>query len=890
MSVRNLDALMNPGSVALVGASDREGSLGSLIWRNLTRAGFNGMLYPVNPRRKSVGGIVAYKDFAALPEAPDLAVIVTPPQQVPAIIAEAGAAGTRAAVIISAGFSPELRQQALDAARPHLMRLQGPNCLGLILPPSGFNGSFAQLMPASGGVAFLSQSGAILTSVIDWAGPRGIGFSHLVSLGEMADVDFGDLLDYLAIDPNVTAILMYAEAITHARKFMSAARRAARVKPVIVIKAGRHPQSAKAVSSHTGAMAGSDAVYDAAFLRAGMLRVYGLPQLFTAVETLAQLKVLPKGDRAAIITNGGGIGILATDAAIDSGVALAEIGPATMAKLDAVLPATWSRGNPVDIIGDAPPERYGAALAALLDDPGNDAIIALNCPTATSDASHSAAAVIEAYAKSPKPLFTAWIGQATAAEARAMFSRFHIPSFETPEAAVRGFSHVVRYRRSQELLMETPPSMPTSFAFDAKAVERIIAPALSEGRTMLTSPEAQAVLAAYGIATSGTEIASDAAAAGDIAERLGGPVAVKILSPEISHKSDVRGVALDLAGRAEVEKVAAEIIDRAREMRPDARILGVTVEPMVRRTGGLELIVGVTEDEQFGPVVLFGEGGTAVEIIGDRALALPPLNLKLARDLMASTRVWKRLSGYRDRPRADIDAIALTLVKVAQLIVDIPQVAELDINPLLADPSGAIAVDARIRLKHSDLPGAARLAISPYPRELETDFTTSDGTNFLLRPIVPEDEPQVQALITRLSPEAIRFRYFSTIRELSHRDAARFTQIDYDREMALVLTTHGDAGKVPIHGVVRLMADPDNELAEYSIVVEDRLTGRGVGTALMHRIVAYAGARGIREVFGYVMKGNANMLTVCQALGFTVAPQPDDFDSYRVSLKLPATE
>ncbi|TDQ80970.1 acetyltransferase [Dongia mobilis] len=886
MSVRNLDALMNPRSVALVGASDREGSLGSLIWRNLTRAGFKGMLYPVNPRRKSVGGIVAYRGFAALPEAPDLAIIVTPPQLVPGIVAEAGAAGTRAAVVISAGVTAELRQQALDAARPYVMRLQGPNCLGLIVPPLGLNGSFAQLMPGTGGIAFLSQSGAILTSVIDWAGPRGIGFSHLVSLGEMADVDFGDLLDYLAVDPNVSAILMYAEAITSARKFMSAARRAARVKPVIVIKAGRHPQTARAVASHTGAMAGADDVYDAAFRRAGMLRVYGLPQLFTAFETLAQLKVMPKGDRAAILTNGGGIGILATDAAVDAGISLAEIDPQTMARLDAVLPDTWSKGNPVDVIGDAPPERYAAALSALLDAPGCDAIIALNCPTATADASASAAAVIEACAKASKPIFAAWIGDATAADARAMFSRFHIPSFETPEAAVRGFSHVARYRRNQELLMETPPSMPTSFAFDAKAVERIIAPALAEGRAMLTSPEAQAVLAAYGITTSGTEIATDAPAAVGIAERLGGPVAIKILSPDISHKSDVGGVALNVRGPGKVARATLEILARARAKRPDARIIGVTVEPMVQLAGGIELILGVTEDPQFGPVILFGEGGTAVEIIGDRALALPPLNLKLARDLMASTRVWKRLAGYRDRPPADIEAIALTLVKVAQLIVDIPEVAELDINPLLADPQGVTAVDARIRLKPSGRSGAARLAISPYPRELETELATSDGTTYLLRPIVPEDEPEVQALITRLSPEAIRFRYFSTIRELSHRDAARFTQIDYDREMALVLTTRGDAGKVPIHGVVRLMADPDNEMAEYSIVVEDRLTGRGVGTALMHRILGYARTRGIQEVFGYVMKENANMLALCQALGFGVATQPDDFDSYRVSLKL----
>lgn len=889
MSIRNLVSLVTPKSIALIGAGDRPGSLGAVVWRNLKAAGFKGRLYPVNPSHAEIDGVKVYPDVASLPETPELAVLVTPAATVPGLIAALARRGAKAAIVISAGFGgPDgkaLKQQMLEAARPGLLRILGPNCLGMMAPPSGLNAGFAHIAPRSGQIAFLSQSGAILTSVIDWAAPRGIGFSQLVSLGEMVDVDFGDMLDFLADDPATKAILVYMEAVTGARKFMSAARRAARAKPVIVIKAGRHAEAAKAVASHTGALAGADAVYDAAFRRAGMLRVTELEELFDAAETLS-MAALPQGDRLAILTNGGGMGILATDMLIETGGRLAEIEPGTLARLNAVLPAAWSHGNPVDIIGDAPPERYAKAIEALLEDRSNDAILVLNCPTAVADAGASARAVVAALAKSRHCVLTSWIGEQTAAEARRTFRDAGIPTYETPESAVTAFDHIVRYRRNQELLTETPPSMPTSFAVDRTAVQEVIQTALGECREMLTGPESQRILDAYDIPTIRSIVAATPAEAGRAAAKIAGPVAVKILSPDISHKSDIGGVMLGLEGEAAVEGAAAAILDRARTQRPQARVLGVTIEPMVRRPGAIELILGMSEDAQFGPILLFGQGGTAVERIGDRALALPPLNLKLAMDQIASTRIYQLLKGYRDRPAADLEAIALTMTKLSQLVVDVPEIVELDINPLLADAQGVIAVDARVKVQPAKQAGAARLAIRPYPRELEGAAVASDGASFALRPIRPEDAPELMAFISRLSPPAMRLRFFASMRELSSRDAARLTQIDYDREMAIVLTELGEAGKVPIFGVVRLVADPDNERGEYAIVVQDDLTGRGLGTLLMNRIISYARGRGLREIFGHVLSENGSMLRICRDLGFRQDREPDCVGSLMVSLKL----
>ncbi|HVY97968.1 MAG TPA: bifunctional acetate--CoA ligase family protein/GNAT family N-acetyltransferase [Dongiaceae bacterium] len=890
MSTHNLVNLLRPKSIVLIGASDHPGRMGQVTWRNLRSAGFAGKLYPVNPNHATLGGDTCYPDVAALPEVPDLAVVVTPAKTLPGIAAELAAKGVKSAVVITAGFGGKeggaLKQQMLEAARKSGLRILGPNCLGLIIPPLGVNAAFAHLMPQAGGLAFVSQSGAILTSVIDWAQPRGIGFSHLVSMGELGDVDFGDVLDYLTDDPGTTAILMYIEAVTHARKFMSAARRAARMKPVIAIKAGRHAEAAKAVASHTGALAGADAVYDAAFRRAGMLRVYQLDELFTAAQTLALSRIPPAAGRLAILTNGGGIGILATDMLIDVGGKLAELAPATIDKLNAILPGGWSHGNPVDIIGDAPPERFAGAATVLREDPNVDALLALNCPTAIADPVAAAEKVIEAVSGSRLCVMSSWIGEATATEARKRFAAARIPTYETPEEAVRAFGHLIEYRRNREMLMETPPSMPTSFQVDMAPVRAIVDKALAEKREMLTGPEAQQILAAYHVPTTQAAVATTPAEARAVAEKLGRPVAVKILSPDITHKSDIGGVALGLANPDAVEQVAASIIARARELKPQARIIGVTVEPMIKRGDAVELILGMTEDAQFGPILLFGHGGVAVERLADSALALPPLNLKLAQDLMEKTRVYRLLTGYRNQPKADLDAIALTLMKLSQLIVDVPEIVELDINPLLADPDGVVALDARMKVRPAALKGAARLAIRPYPRRLEDTVTDQAGRSFMIRPLLPEDEPEIQALIGRLSPRAIRLRFFAPLKALSHADAARLTQIDYDREMALALTEPGPAGKMPIYGVVRLISDANNERGEYAVVVQDDLTGKGLGMLLMKRIIDYAKSRGIREITGHVLAENQTMLKLCEELGFSIERQTEDTSGVLVRLKL----
>ncbi|MEX0420392.1 bifunctional acetate--CoA ligase family protein/GNAT family N-acetyltransferase [Spiribacter pallidus] len=899
MTIRNLNALFKPRSVAVIGASRRPGSVGAVLARNLFRGGFDGPIMPVNPKHDAIEGVLCYPDIDALPMTPDLAVICTPPDTVAGIVEALARRGTRGVVVITAGFGEggdeageQRRQAVLDAARPQLTRIIGPNCLGILVPRIGLNASFSHLAPPRGRLAFVTQSGAIVTSVLDWAKRRGIGFSHMISLGDMADVDFGDTIDYLANDPDTRAILLYVEAITDARKFMSAARAAARMKPVIVVKSGRHAASAQAAASHTGALAGSDAVYDTAFRRAGMLRVDTLGELFAAVETLASTEP-PAGDRLTILTNGGGIGVLATDALVGQGGHLAELDDDITTALDEVLPATWSKGNPVDIIGDAPGKRYADALAVLADNAETDAILVLNCPTAVADSMDAAEAVIaehqrwQASGSGQRPvMLTSWVGEHTAQDARRRFAEAGIPSYTTPEAAVRAFMHMVAYRRSQEQLLETPPSVPELFQPDHDRAKRLIDRAVDEDRAILSEPEAKSLLAAYGIDVVPTEVAATPAAAGEAAERLGLPAAIKILSADITHKSDVGGVVLDLETAEGVRSAAEAMQRRVAKTYPDADLQGFSVQPMVKRAGAWELIAGFTEDAQFGPVVLFGQGGTAVEVIRDQSLALPPLNLKLAKDMVSRTRIYRQLQGYRDRPAADLEAIALTLTRIAQIAADLPRIKELDINPLLASAGGTIALDARIRVGEAG-DGAGRLAIRPYPRELETRVRADDGSDYLLRPILPEDEPALHRAFSHLTPEQIRLRFFAPMKQLSHMAAARFTQIDYDREMALIIT---DPDRVPgeaeLYGAVHIHADPDGEQAEYSIVVRHELTRQGLGRILMEHVIDYARQRGIGAITGEVLRENQPMLALCRQLGFSERTDPDDRDIIEVQLPL----
>ena len=895
MSVRNLDRLFKPRSIAVIGASKRPQSVGAVLSQNLFNAGFEGPVLPVNPREQSIESTMAYSSVDALPITPDLAVICTPPKTVPGLIDQLGQRGTKAAVVITAGFGEggdaegeALMQATLAAAKPHLLRIVGPNCVGVMIPHLGVNASFVHVNPLPGDIAFVTQSGAVATSIVDWATARGIGFSHVVSLGDMGDVEFGDMLDYLAMDPKTKAILLYVESITEARKFMSAGRAAARTKPVIVIKSGRSDAAAAAAASHTGALAGSDAVYDAAFRRAGMLRVNDLSELFDAVETLA-MGIKVRGDRLAILTNGGGIGVMATDHLVEEGGHMARLDDKTIATLNERLPATWSKGNPVDIIGDAPGARYADALKAILDDRDHDAVLVLNCPTAIADSLEAAQAVVatlDAYpgGSTRRPaVLTSWLGDGAAVEARKLFAQRRIPTYETPGQATRAFMHLVRYRQNQDLLMETPSVLADENPVDPEAARTIIGGVLAEGRDVLTEPEAKWVLAAFGIPVVHTATARTPDEAAAMADTIGRPVALKILSQDILHKSDMGGVRLNLRTSEQVRVAAEEMLATIASQMPSARIEGFTVQEMANMPGAHELIVGIAEDRLFGPTLLFGKGGTEVEVVKDSAIALPPLNSVLARDTMRRTRVWDLLQGYRNRPPADLDAIAATLIRIGQLAIDLPEVTELDINPLFANETGVLALDARIKVRQvadraGAQPGYDRLAIRPYPKSLEKTVAIKDGRRFLLRPIRPEDEPLLQGMIQRCSPEDVRLRFFTPLRELSHPQAARLTQIDYDREMALVAIAPDDKSpeKDALYGVVRIAADPDNERAEYGVMVRSDLKGQGLGHALMDEILAYARNRGIGQVFGEVLRENTTMLAMCQDLGFERSVDPDD--------------
>lgn len=895
MTIRNLTKLLAPQSVALIGASPQPASVGKIIARNLAEGGFSGPIWFVNPRHQSIDGAICYPSVASLPCVADLAVVATPPATIPKLIAELGAKGTRAAVVISAGVGPELRDEMLKAAQPYCLRIQGPNCLGLLLPRIGLNASFSHRMPAKGDLAFLSQSGALITAMVDWASTRRVGFSHIVSLGDMADADFGDFLDYLAGDRDSRAILLYMEQLTHAPKFMSAARRAARSKPVIVLKTGRHASAAKAAMSHTGALAGADAAYNAAFRRAGLLRVQELEELFEAAEILSSAPRL-SGERLAILTNGGGAGVLAADSLADLGGLLAELSPATKDELNAALPPTWSKGNPIDIIGDAGPERYRRSMQAVLDDAAADAVLVMNCPTALASSELAASVVIEAVEAHKsrchphKPVLANWLGDGAAAKSRELFVAAGIPIFETPGAAIRGFMQLVRYNRAQEELMQTPPSLPADISFDKARAGAILMEVRRGGRSVLSEVEAKALLAAYGIPVVSTEVAKDAADVERIAAELlktDRACVVKILSEDITHKSDVGGVRLAIKTAQEAREAAEAMLAKLHDLVPAARIQGFSVQPMVERPHAYELIVGASVDSTVGPLMMFGAGGTAVEVIADTVHALPPLDLKLARKMMRETRINRLLEGYRDRPAADLDAIAVTLVRVSYLVADHPEIREIDINPLLADERGCIALDARVRIADPAASPRQPMAIRPYPVEWETNAEVNGLGPIALRPIRPEDEALYFRFFERVAPDDMRMRFFTAGPDLSHKLLARLTQIDYAREMAFVALA---AESGDLLGVARLVADPDYLRAEFAILVRSDLKGQGLGWRLMQHLIAYARSEGLGELYGQVLATNATMLKMCAELGFHVVADPSDATLCYVRLSLGAAE
>lgn len=889
MTIRNLQNLLAPKSVVLVGASHREGSVGHWLARNLSR-GFGGPIHFVNAKGGTINGRPCHRRIADVEPAADLAVIVTPPPTVPGLIAELGAAGTRAAVVITAGIKGDLKQAMLDAARPHCLRILGSNCIGLMLPRIGLNATFSHVAAPAGDLAFLSQSGALITGILDWATTHHVGFSHVASMGDMADVDFGDMLDYLAGETESRAVLIYMEAVTNPRKFMSAARRAARAKPVIIVKSGRHATAARAATSHTGALAGLDAAYTAAFRRAGLLRVFNLSDLFTAAETLSRL---PRavGERLAIVTNGGGAGVLATDRLADLDGQLADLSAPTMEALDKALPTTWSHANPVDIIGDAGPERYAAAVAATLSDPGTDAVLVINCPTAVASSTDAAQAVIDTRHKLQipaarrKPVLTNWLGDLAAHDARELFARAGMPSYETPGAAVEGFMQLVSHARAQAQLMRAPPSRSPGLDPDRSAAAAVIAKALAAGRTILSEVEGKELLHAYSIPTVETRIAATPEKVREIAAELladGGAVVIKILSDDITHKSDAGGVVLDITGAHAAEDVARKMLARISESHPTARIDGFTVQPMVRRARPHELIIGVSEDETFGPLIMFGAGGTAVEIEKDTALALPPLDLKLAADLIDETRVARRLKGYRDRPAANLEAIADAIVKVSQLISDHPEIRELDINPLLADETGIVALDARVRIADERTNPRRAMALRPYPVEWERLIRLPDIGPVLIRPILPEDEHLYKAFFDRVTSTDSRMRFFTPIKGLTHELLARLTQVDYAREIAFVALSDTNE----LLGVSRFSADPDYETAEFGVLVRSDLKAKGLGRALMVHLVDYGRSEGLKGIIGDVLSENHAMLQLAAAIGFKIKIDPTDPTIRRVELTL----
>jgi acetyltransferase len=897
MSTYRLSNVLSPRSVALVGASPRQGSLGRAILKNIRDAGFAGEIGLVNPRYVEIDGLPAARHIDGLPFAPEIVVVSAPAKEVPGIIEAAGRRGTAGAVIVSAGLGHgpgSLSEAAERAARAHRMRLIGPNCLGIMMPRLKLNASFAAHMPRPGNLALISQSGAIAAGMVDWAGQKSVGFSGIVSIGDQLDVDIADLLDYFALDRDTGAILLYIEAVRNARKFMSAARAAARVKPIVVVKSGRMAQGARAAATHTGALAGADDVYDAAFRRAGMLRVFDLRELFDCAETLGRLKA-PKGKRLAMLTNGGGLGVLAVDRLVELGGISAALSPEARARLDAVLPPTWSGYNPVDIIGDADAARYAAALEIMLADPDNDAVLVMNVQTAVADAGAIADKVTQVVAdaardhsRPAKPVLAVWVGAGT--QISRTFDAAGIPNFPTEDDAVRGFMHLVKHREAMEALADVPPSLPADFVPDVAAARAVVQAAVVEGRRWLDPQEVKRLLDAYQIDMLPTLAAAVPEEAVILAEQLfaqGSKVVLKVLSRDITHKSDVGGVVLNLATAAEVRTAASDILSRARQMRPDARLDGVLVQPMVLRAKARELIIGIADDPTFGPVIVFGRGGTAVEIINDKALALPPLDLALARALIARTRVSRLLDAYRDVPAVKEDAVALTLVKLAQLAADLPEVVGLDINPLLADASGVLALDARVSVaapaRRFAGPGNARFAVRPYPTEWVRHLVLKDGWRILARPIRPEDEPLIHEFVKHVTMEDLRLRFLAPMKHFSHEFIARLTQLDYARAMAFVAF---DEANGDLAGVVRLHSDSVYETGEYAILLRSDLKGRGLGWALMQLLIEYAKAEGLKQIYGQVLRENTTMIEMCRSLGFKVEPDATERDLFEVTLAL----
>jgi acetyltransferase len=877
-----LDAIFSPSSVAIIGATERADSVGRTLLWNLISNPFGGAIFPINPKRNNVLGIRAYPSIGAAPDQVDLAVIVTPAPTVPGVIEECVQAGVKGAIIISAGFKEigaegvKLEQQILEKARQAKIRIIGPNCLGVMSPITGINATFAKGMALPGRVGFISQSGALCTSVLDWSLREHVGFSAFVSIGSMLDVDWGDLIYYLGDDPHTTSIVIYMESIGNARSFLSAAREVSLTKPIIVIKAGRTAAAAKAAASHTGSLAGSDDVLNAAFQRCGVLRVEKIAEIFYMAEVLSK-QPRPNGPNLTILTNAGGPGVLATDALVLGGGKLTPLSAETVTALNSKLPPHWSRNNPIDILGDASPERYADTLQIAANDPNSDGLLVVLTPQDMTDPTQIAEQ-LRKVCQTPqrKPVLASWMGGADVAAGEAILNRAGIPTFPYPDTAAQVFNYMWRYAENLNAIYETP-SLPVANADEATHQQRateLIEQVHAAGRTILTEYEAKQVFAAYGIPTVPTQRAATVEEAVALADQIGYPVVVKLNSETITHKTDVNGVHLNLPDAAAVRQAYVTIQATVTVKQGAEHFQGVTVQPM-EKLSGYELIIGSSHDPQFGPVLLFGAGGVLVEVMKDRALALPPLNTTLARRLMEQTRIFEALQGIRGRKPVDMEALERLLVRFSQLVVEQSWIREIDVNPLLASPERLVALDARIVLHDPAMPREQRPrpAIRPYPNRYVAPWSLPDGAQVLIRPIRPEDEPLMVAFNQTLTPESIYLRYFHPVAAaqlVAHEQLARLCFIDYEREMTLVAERQAEDGQRAIVALGQLTKLHGNNDAEFAVLVSDHYQRVGLGTELLRRLVAIGRDEGMDHIVAEILPENEGMKRICQRLGFSI--------------------
>ncbi|CUS05644.1 Acetyl coenzyme A synthetase (ADP forming), alpha domain protein [Candidatus Promineifilum breve] len=893
MEKNPLEVMFKPRSVAVVGATERPGSVARTILWNLISTSFGGTIFPVNPKYNSILGIKAYPSIGDIPDPVDLAVIVTPAPSVPAIIEECVAAGCHAAIIISAGFKETgpagaaLEQEILKIARRGNMRIIGPNCLGVMNPITGLNATFASTMARPGSVGFISQSGALLTAILDWSFAENVGFSAFVSIGSMLDVGWGDLIYYLGDDPNTKAIVMYMESIGDARSFLSAAREVALTKPIIVIKPGRTEEAAKAAASHTGSLTGGDEVLAAAFRRSGVLRVDSISDLFNMAEVLSK-QPRPRGPRLSIVTNAGGPGVLATDALITNGGQLAPISDEAMAAYNKLLPAPWSHNNPIDILGDADAGRYAESIKIAINDHDSDGTLVILTPQAMTNPTETARALVDQFARPAghvygKPILASWMGGPEVSSGKDMLNKANIPTFDYPDTAARIFNYMWRYQRRLTALYQTP-EMAQDFGetgFKHYLIKEMLEQIRATGRTILTEYESKQVLEAYDIPTTPTRLAGSADEAAAIAAEIGFPVVVKLNSETITHKTDVGGVRLDLTNADEVRNAFLTMEKAVAEKYSPRDFLGVTVQPMLRLHDGYELILGSSPDPQFGPVVLFGTGGTLVEVFKDRALAIPPLNTTLARLTMTRTKIYEALKGVRGRPPVDLAELDKIFVRFSQLVIEQRWIKEIDINPLFASHEQLIALDGRVVLYEPEVTEdqLPRLAIRPYPTNYVKQFNNKGGEAFVLRPIRPEDEPKMVQFHEKLSEQSVYLRYFRAFKldqRVEHERLTRICYVDYDRTIALVVEhTDPATAETAIVAVARLTRLPNPEEAEFAMLVRDDFQGRGVGTQLLQNLLDFGRDEGIKRVVAFMLPENRGMIEISEKLGFAMGREDE---------------